>query len=103
MDLREVIDDMDFRYKKTLRINFNEIVGLGSCYGSINEINNKDRIWYEDYSGIMLQKYLDMKDEVEEEILKSIVGEDIEFDWRDDMELEIHGVDSVKGYFKEYF
>jgi len=52
----------DYRYENTLRLNF------------INDVYNTD-----------------MEDEVND-IVHQVLGEDVELDWRDEQELEIHNV-----------
>jgi hypothetical protein len=52
----------DYRYKNTLRLNF------------VNEVYDTD-----------------MEDWVTE-IIRQVLGESVELDWRDDQELEIHNV-----------
>jgi len=79
----------DFRYKNTLRINFEDIVGVGSNgfesqeeYDAIKEIaklSNGD-----------IHKLNSITDVVNNIVIKHLGH--VELDWRDDQELEIHQV-----------
>ena len=90
-----LIDNVDFRYEETLRINFNtELpVGLGSSFSSADEIDDeyKEINGLKDWIDEALQYYIDLTDKVND-IIYEVLGEDIEIDWRDSSEVEIHNV-----------
>jgi hypothetical protein len=92
---KPLIDSVDFRYENTLRIDFNtELpVGLGSSFSSVDEIDDeyKEIDGLKDWTDEALQYYIDLTDRVND-IIYEVLGEDIEIDWRDSSEVEIHNV-----------
>ena len=71
--------NVDFRYENTLRLSFTE-----PAYDESDENEGEED---KDYIDNKLYK-----------LLKPVSGDDIELDWRDDSEVEIHGVNQRKFY-----
>jgi hypothetical protein len=94
LNLLRFIESTDFRYENTLRINFNFYLGLGSYCDTVEELKEEYEYIYEDlskeYTDKEIQMFIDFTDKVNSELL-SILG-DVELDWRDYSEIEIHGV-----------
>ena len=95
MRLLKFIDSVDYRYENTLRINFNVPFGLGSYCDNLQDLKEEYDYVYEELS----EKYTD--DEISmffrffdkvNNSLRNMLGDDIELDWRDDSEIEIHNV-----------
>jgi len=97
MRLEKFIDSVNYRYKNTLRINFNFYVGLGSYCDTVEELKEYyDDIYEElskDYTDEQIQMFIDFTDKVNSELLSKL-GNDVELDWRDYSEIEIHNVKS---------
>jgi hypothetical protein len=101
--MENMIINHDFRYSDTLRINFNVPVGISS-YGFDNEKELLD--FYNSYNNAdiytfkLLQKCLTLENEINNILTESLIicSDDgyFELDWRDDLELEIHGIDQDK-------
>jgi len=100
-----VIINHDFRYEHTLRIDFDVPVGIGSY-----EINTqKDLLdFYNEFADSSIcsielyQRCLKLEEEINNiltDSLKSCDNGHFELDWRDEFEIEIHGINRNK--FKE--
>ena len=78
---------MDFRYVHTLRINFDSPVGIGSCGYTEErferEVNGVTK-------GRTLREYEAMTWDVNHFLHK--IGSNVIVDWRDEYEVEVHGV-----------
>lgn len=96
-----MITNHDFRYEHTLRINFDVPVGIGS-YGIDSQKDLLD--FYNEFSNDtcsleLYQQCLKLEEEINEILTKSLKLCDnghFELDWRDDFEIEIHGIDQDK-------
>ena len=95
MRLEKFIDSVNYRYENTLRINFNCPLGLGSYCDNLQDLKDDYDYVYEELS----EKYTD--DEISiffkifdkvNNTLRNKLGDDVELDWRDDSEIEIHNV-----------
>ena len=74
--------DVDFRYESTLRLSFDN-----SAYGDLDTDEGENEI---DYINSRLH-----------ELLEDVsTDEEIELDWRDSCEIEIHNIDQDKFYAK---
>jgi hypothetical protein len=97
MRLEKFIDSVDYRYENTLRINFNIPLGLGSYCDNLQDLKTECDYVYEDlseiYDDVVLSKCIDLFDNVNS-TLREKLGDDVELDWRDDSEIEIHNVKS---------
>lgn len=88
----------DFRYEHTLRLNFDIPVGMSS-YGF--ETKTKLEEFYNDvvdndYTFELMEKCDSLGDEINEIIKTSLapykIDDDMLLDWRDELELEVHGI-----------
>ena len=97
MRLEKFIDSVNYRYENTLRINFNIPLGLGSYCDNLQDLKTECDYVYEDlskiYDDVVLSKCIDLFDNVNS-TLREKLGDDVEIDWRDDTEVEIHNVKS---------
>jgi len=97
MRLEKFIDSVNYRYENTLRINFNIPLGLGSYCDNLQDLKTECDYVYEDlskiYDDVVLSKCIDLFDNVNN-TLREKLGDDVELDWRDDSEIEIHNVKS---------
>jgi hypothetical protein len=97
MRLEKFIDSVNYRYENTLRINFNIPLGLGSYCDNLQDLKTECDYVYEDlsetYDDVVLSKCIDLFDNVNN-TLREKLGDDVEIDWRDDTEVEIHNVKS---------
>jgi len=98
----KIINSHDFRYATTLRFNFNNIPLGGASYGfeSDHEIKKFHDIGCT-YSFKLLLKCIELGDNINSIFKKHLrncrgSNSEIILDWRDDLELEIHNVDSSK-------
>jgi hypothetical protein len=95
MKLEKFIDSVDYRYENTLRINFNSPLGLGSYCDNLQDLKTECDYVYDDlsetYDDVILSKLIDLFDNVNN-TLREKLGDDVEIDWRDDSEVEIHNV-----------
>jgi len=95
MRLEKFIDSVNYRYENTLRINFNSPLGLGSYCDNLQDLKTECDYVYEDlskiYDDVILSKCIDLFDNVNS-TLREKLGDDVEIDWRDDSEVEIHNV-----------
>lgn len=93
-NLLRFIESTDFRYEDTLRINFNTPLGLGSYCDTVEELKDEFDYVYNElskkYNDETLKKFINITDKVNNYLLKTFG--DVILDWRDDSELEIHGV-----------
>jgi hypothetical protein len=89
----------DFRYTTTLRIYFNYPLGIGS-YGDCDAMDEIRREYHLELSSAEFKHYGEIFDDVCDAfraVLSACKSEDdIELDWRDDFELEIHHIDPHK-------
>ena len=76
----------DYRYTRTFRMNFDKPVGVGSCDYTKSEFNS-----FIPNATKTLEEYEKITDDVND-IIIDVLGDDIEIDWRDDQEVEIHKV-----------
>jgi len=101
----DIIESYGFRYSTTLRLNFSKPVGIGS-FGFETEEQMKsfydkfcDKSLYDFNTLIFYNKKFD---KVCDLIITSLQkckceeNEKIELDFRDDLELEVHGIDQNK-------
>jgi hypothetical protein len=80
---KKLTGHVDFRYDSALRLTFDE-----SVYGDLDTDEGEDE--------------LDQLNSRLHQLLTHVsTGEDIELDWRDDCEVEIHNVDQDK-FYQEY-
>jgi hypothetical protein len=97
MRLEKFIDSVNYRYENTLRINFNIPLGLGSYCDNLQDLKTECDYVYEElsetYDDVILSKLIDLFDNVNN-TLREKLGDDVELDWRDDSEIEIHNVKS---------
>jgi len=95
MRLEKFIDSVNYRYENTLRINFNSPLGLGSYCDNLQDLKTECDYVYDDlsktYDDVILSKCIDLFDNVNN-TLREKLGDDVEIDWRDDSEVEIHNV-----------
>ena len=95
MKLEKFIDSVNYRYENTLRINFNSPLGLGSYCDNLQDLKTECDYVYDDlsetYDDVILSKLIDLFDNVNN-TLREKLGDDVEIDWRDDSEVEIHNV-----------
>lgn len=91
----------DFRYEHTLRINFDKPIGIGSfgfttdeeLVKFINEYPNENC----DFN--MFKKCLFLEEQINKIIIESFKEcktNFFELDWRDDFEIEVHGINPDK-------
>ncbi len=98
-DYQPAIRCYDFRYTETLRIYFNYPLGIGS-YGDCDSMDEMIKNYHQELSPAELKNYVEKIDDVCD-ALRTVLStckleDDIELDWRDDVELEIHHIDSNK-------
>ena len=79
---KKLTGHVDFRYDSALRLTFDE-----SVYGDLDTDEGEEEL---DQLNLRLHQLL----------THVSTGEDIELDWRDDCEVEIHNVDQDKFYAK---
>jgi hypothetical protein len=79
---KKLTGHVDFRYDSALRLTFDE-----SVYGDLDTDEGEDEL---DQLNLRLHQLL----------THVSTGEDIELDWRDDCEVEIHNVNQDKFYAK---
>lgn len=95
MKLEQFIDSVNYRYENTLRIDFNSPLGLGSYCDNLQDLKEECDYVYEKLSEIYddetLSKFIELFDNVNN-TLRNKLGDDVELDWRDDSEIEIHNV-----------
>ena len=96
---------MDFRYMRTLRINFDSPVGIGSCGYTEERFEEKVNGVT---GGRTLKEYEAMTWDVNRFLYK--LGFDVIVDWRDEHEVEVHGViedltdmESLSNQLTKYF
>ncbi len=98
-----MITNHDFRYPETLRLEFDEPVGIFS-YGF--ETETELRRFYDevepDYSFDLLVKYNHLDYQIFKifkeflEKYRKDTSQDFNLDWRDELEIEIHNIDQDK-------
>ena len=97
MNLLRFIESTDYRYENTLRINFNFPLGVGSYCDNLEDLKSECDYVYEElskkFTDYEIQKLIGFTDKVNSYLL-SVLGNDVELDWRDDSEIEIHNVKS---------
>ena len=95
MRLEKFIDSVNYRYENTLRINFNCPLGLGSYCDNLQDLKDDYDYVYEElsekYSDDEISMFFKIFDKVNSSLL-NMLGDDVELDWRDDSEIEIHNV-----------
>jgi hypothetical protein len=98
-DDQPAIRCFDFRYTDTLRICFNYPLGIGS-YGDCDSMDEIHRDYLPELSSVEFKYYAEKFDDVCDAFRAVLSAckskDDIELDWRDGFELEIHHIDSSK-------
>jgi len=88
----------DYRYTHTLCINFKHSVGIGSYGYESDEIFKSEEVkQYFPEATESLEYYKKITENINN-IITSVLGNDVLLDWRDDKEIEIHKMpeDSMK-------
>ncbi len=91
----------DFRYEQTLRINFDKPIGIGSFGFKTDEELLKFINEYPDikHNFDMFKKCQKLKEQINKIIIESFdkcKNVELYLDWRDDFEIEIHGINQDK-------
>jgi len=92
----------DFRYEQTLRINFDKPIGIGSfgfetdeeLLKFVNEYPAKENCDFDMFK--KCQKFSEQINNIIIETLDKCKNVELYLDWRDDFEIEIHGINQDK-------
>lgn len=87
----------NFRYEQTLRINFDKPIGIGSFGFETDDelLKFVNEYPHEDHNFDTFKKCQKLKNQINNIIVESFEtckNVELSLDWRDDFEIEIHGI-----------